>query len=125
MAETANEKLLHDAIRHAIGLQQYSNGAVRKLIAILNASYCSRLPWPRLANQREPTPAINPSHQVCVRTNAALPTAPDTPAPVDRLPKFSPFLRSEVSLFMNTDRAITASPIDEGTRLLASNADPA
>ena len=36
--ETVNEKLLHQAVNHAIDLQHYSAGAVRRMISILNAS---------------------------------------------------------------------------------------
>lgn len=36
--DTVNEQLLHEAIAHAVSLQRYGNGAVRKLIAVLNAA---------------------------------------------------------------------------------------
>lgn len=36
LVPTANEKLLEEAIHHAVDLQAYSNGVVRRLIAILN-----------------------------------------------------------------------------------------
>lgn len=36
MAATANERLLDEAIHHAIDLQGYSNGVVRRLIALIN-----------------------------------------------------------------------------------------
>lgn len=37
-AVTVNERLLHEAIVHAIALQRYGNGTVRRLIALLNRS---------------------------------------------------------------------------------------
>lgn len=36
MADTVNERLLHEAIQHALALQRYGNGAVRKALTILN-----------------------------------------------------------------------------------------
>lgn len=36
MAQTVNERLLHEAVAHSIDLSRYSNGVIRRLIATLN-----------------------------------------------------------------------------------------
>lgn len=38
MVDSVNQKLLHESIVHAIALQRYSNGVVRRIIATLNRS---------------------------------------------------------------------------------------
>jgi hypothetical protein len=89
--------------------------------AFFKASYSSRLPWPLLAHQLEPTPLIKPIHQVWVATIANLPTALEAPAFAERVPKAAFFSQSGFFIHKD-DNAITAIPIDDGTRSLASNA---
>jgi hypothetical protein len=60
------------------------------------------------SKQRDPTPAIRPSHQVCVATIAALPKKPAPPAFAERLPKAAAFARRSPSFLRKTDSAIAA-----------------
>jgi hypothetical protein len=92
--------LLGSATRKAYIIKLCLNSMISN--AFFKASYSSRLPWPLLANQLEPTPLIKPIHQVWVATIANLPTALEAPAFAERVPKAAPFSLRVVSLFIKT-----------------------